>query len=144
MALVQWCPWPTSGVSPQPAPPGCWHRVWHASAHQSGHRSPGTRRGMAGGGATMAEVGRGGALEHPQWRGHPLDKWVKAAAHPSFLPMGMAEKPGWWRRSPTRWVLQWPAWSCIGVGRKRELRRRCTKRQRRQGGARGSAHHGGG
>jgi hypothetical protein len=48
------------------------------------------------------------------------------------------------RRSPTRWVLQWPAWSCVGVGRKRGLRRSYTRRKRQQGGggARGSAHRG--
>jgi hypothetical protein len=41
-----------------------------------------------------------------------------------------------------RWVLRWPVWSCVGVGRKRELRHRCTRRKRWQGGARGSAHRG--
>jgi hypothetical protein len=35
-----------------------------------------------------------GALEHPRWRGHLPDKWVKAAAHPSFLPTGRGEKTG--------------------------------------------------
>jgi hypothetical protein len=56
----------------------------HASAHRSGHRSPGARRGTAGGGATMAEVGQGEALEHPQRRSHPLGKWVEVVAHRSF------------------------------------------------------------
>jgi hypothetical protein len=39
--------------------------------------------------------------------GSPADKWVKAAAHPSFLPMGRAKKLGWWRHSLMRWVLRW-------------------------------------
>jgi hypothetical protein len=34
-----------------------------------------------------------------------------------------------------RWVLWWPAVSCVGVGKRRKLRRK--------GGARGSAHRGG-
>jgi hypothetical protein len=68
--------------------------AWRASAHRSGHRSPGAHHGMAGGGATGAKVGRAGALEHPRWRGHPSDKWVKAAAHPSFLPTGGGGKTG--------------------------------------------------
>jgi hypothetical protein len=42
----------------------------------------------------VPKVGRGGALEHPRWRGHPPDKSVKAAAHPSFLPMGRGDKIG--------------------------------------------------
>jgi hypothetical protein len=42
----------------------------------------------------MAEVRRGGVLKHPWWRGHPPDKWVKAAAHSSFLPTGRGRKIG--------------------------------------------------
>jgi hypothetical protein len=49
---------------------------------------------MADGGAIMAEVRRGGVLKHPWWRGHPPDKWVKAAAHSSFLPTGRGRKIG--------------------------------------------------
>jgi hypothetical protein len=70
-------------------PPAAPARV----AHRSGHHSPGARHGVAGGGATMAEVGQGWALEHPWWRGHPPGKWVEVAAHPSFLPTGRVEKP---------------------------------------------------
>jgi hypothetical protein len=51
-----------------------------ASAHRSGHRSPGARHGAADGGATVAEVEQGEALEHPRRRGHPPGKWVEAAA----------------------------------------------------------------
>jgi hypothetical protein len=42
----------------------------------------------------MAEVGQGGALKHPRWRGHPPHKWVKVAAHPSFLLTGRGRKTG--------------------------------------------------
>jgi hypothetical protein len=38
--------------------------------------------------------GRGGVLEHPRWRGHPSDDWVKAATHLSFLAMGRGGKTG--------------------------------------------------
>jgi hypothetical protein len=58
------------------------------STHRSGHRSPGARRGMAGGGATVAEVEQGKALEHPRRRGHPPGMWVEVVAHRSFLPTG--------------------------------------------------------
>jgi hypothetical protein len=66
----------------------------------------------------------------------------ESGSSPSFLPTGRVEKLGWWWHSPTRWVLRWPTWSCVRVGRKRELRRRCTQSKRRQGGAQGSAHCG--
>jgi hypothetical protein len=56
------------------------------SAQRSDHRSPGARRGAAVGGATMAEVEQGKALEHPRRRGHPPGMWVEAVAHRSFLP----------------------------------------------------------
>jgi hypothetical protein len=36
----------------------CWHGAWHVSAHRSGYHALSARHGMAGGGATMAEVGR--------------------------------------------------------------------------------------
>jgi hypothetical protein len=49
---------------------------------------------MVGSGATVGELGRGGVLKHPRWRGHPPDKWVKAAAHLSFLPMRRGGKIG--------------------------------------------------
>jgi hypothetical protein len=114
-----------------------------ASAHWSGHRSPGAHRGTAGCGATVAEVEQGEALEHPQRRGHPPGNWVEATAHRSFLPMGRVEKPGRRQRSLTRWGLWWPAGSCVRVARERKLRLKCTRRKRRQGGARGSAHRGG-
>jgi hypothetical protein len=73
---------------------GLWARdcaALRASAHRSGHRSPGTRRGAAGGGATVVEVEQGKALEHPRWRGHLLGMWVEAVAHQSFLPTGRGE-----------------------------------------------------
>jgi hypothetical protein len=79
------------------------HYARHASAHRSGHRSPSTRRGAAGSGATVAEVGQGEALEHPRRRGHPPGKRVEAAAHLSFSPMEGVEKPGRRRCSPMRW-----------------------------------------
>jgi hypothetical protein len=63
-----------------------------ASAHRSGHRSPGTHRGAAGGGATMAEVEQRKVLEHPRRRGHPPGMWVEAIAHRSFLPTGKGGK----------------------------------------------------
>jgi hypothetical protein len=91
----------------------------------------------------VAKVEQGEALEHPRRRGHPSGKWVEAAAHWSFLPMGRVEKPGRRWHSPMRWGLWWPAGSYVGVGRKRKLRRKCTRRKRRQRGARGSAHRGG-
>jgi hypothetical protein len=56
--------------------------------HQSAHRSSGARRGVAGGGVTMAEVGQVWALKHPRWRGHPPGKWVEVTAQPSFLSTG--------------------------------------------------------
>jgi hypothetical protein len=63
----------------------------HVSAHRSDHCSPGVCRGAAGGGATMAEVEQGKALEHPRRRGHPPGMWVEAVAHRSFLPTGRGE-----------------------------------------------------
>jgi hypothetical protein len=60
----------------------------HTSAHRSGHRSPGAHRGTADGGAIVAEVEQGKALEHPLWRGHLPGMWVEAVAHRSFLSMG--------------------------------------------------------
>jgi hypothetical protein len=157
MAQLHSNAWPTSTV---PTRPVCTAHVAHvlarlasacvahdcarrASAHRSGHRSPGARRGAAGGGATAAEVEQGEALEHPRRRGHPPGKWLEAAAHRSFLPMGRVEKPGRRRRSPMRWGFWWPVGSCVRVESKRKLRRKCTRRKRRQGGARGSAHRGG-
>jgi hypothetical protein len=74
--------------------------------------------------------------------GSPTRQVGEGGSSSELLADGKGGKPGRWRRSPMRWVLRWPAWSCIGVGRKRELRRRCTQRKRRQGGARGSAHCG--
>jgi hypothetical protein len=109
--------------------------------HQSGHRSSGARRGVASVNVTMAEVGQGWVLEHPRWRGHPPGKWVEVTAQSSSLSMG-GGKTVWRRRSLMRWVLWWPAVSCIVVGKRRKLMRRCTQRKRRQGGARGSAHRG--
>jgi hypothetical protein len=88
-------------------------------------------------------VEQGEELEHPRRRGQPPGKWVEAAAHRGFLPMGRVEKSGRRRRPPTRWGLQWLAGSYVGVGRKRKLRRKYTRRKRRQGGAQGSAHRGG-
>jgi hypothetical protein len=85
-----------------------------ASAHRSGHRSLGAHRGAAGGGATMAEVEQGEALEHPRWRGHPPGKRVEAAAHRIFLPTGRVEKPRRQRHSPTRWGFQWLGWGGRG------------------------------
>jgi hypothetical protein len=88
---------------PRPARPATVrHCARRASAHRSGHRSPDARRSAAGGGATVAEVEQGEALEHPWRRGHLSGKWVEAAAHRSFLPTGRMEKPGQRRRSPTR------------------------------------------
>jgi hypothetical protein len=69
------------------------HGTRRVSTHRSGHCSPGARRGVAGDGATVAEVGQGWALKHPWRRGHPSGKWVEVAAHPSFLPTGTVEKP---------------------------------------------------
>jgi hypothetical protein len=91
MASAQWCPRPTGGAGPRPAR---WHGVRRASANRSSHHAPGARHGMAAGGTTVVEVGQGAALEHLRWRGHPPDMWVKAAAHPSFLPMGRGRKTG--------------------------------------------------
>jgi hypothetical protein len=51
------CPRPTGGADPRPAQPARWHGVQCVSTHQSDRCSPGTRHGMAGGGATVAEVG---------------------------------------------------------------------------------------
>jgi hypothetical protein len=53
-------------------------------------------------------------------------------------------KTGRRRRSPMRWLLRTLAVSYVGVGKRRKLRRRYTQRKRWQGGARVSAHHGGG
>jgi hypothetical protein len=159
MAQLHSNTWPTSTV---PMRPVCTAHATHglarpasayaardcavlrASAHWSGHHSPGMLHGTAGGGATVVKVEQGEVLEHPRRRGHPPGKRVEAAAHRSFLPMGRVEKPGRRRRSLTRWGLWWPAGSCVGVGRERKLRRKCTRIKRWQGGARGSAHCGGG
>jgi hypothetical protein len=73
-----------------------------ASAHRSGHRSSGARRGAVGGGATVAVVEQGEALEDPRQRGHPPGMWVEAISHRSFLPTGKGGKPDWRLRSPTR------------------------------------------
>jgi hypothetical protein len=61
-----------------------------------------------------------------------------------LLADGKGGKIGRRQRSPTRWVFRWPAVSCVRVGKRRKLRRRCTRGKRWQGGARGSAHRGGG
>jgi hypothetical protein len=65
-----------------------------ASARRSGHRSPGTRRGAAGGGATVAEVEKTTALEHPRRRGYPLGTGVEVIAHRSSLSTGRGRKTG--------------------------------------------------
>jgi hypothetical protein len=89
------------------------------------------------GAVTVVEVEQGEVLEHPRQRGHPPSKQVEAAAQRSFLPTGRVEKLGRRRRSLTRWGLWWLAGSCVGVGRERKLRRKCTRRKRRQGGCSG-------
>jgi hypothetical protein len=88
-------------------------------AHRSDHRSPSAHCGAAGGGATVAEVEQGEALEHPRRRGHPPGKRVEAVAHQSFLPTGRVEKSGRRRRSSMRWGLRWPAGSCTSVPREK-------------------------
>jgi hypothetical protein len=89
------------------------------------------------GAVTVVGVEQGEVLEHPRQRGHPPSKQVEAAAQRSFLPTGRVEKLGRRRRSLTRWGLWWLAGSCVRVGRERKLRRKCTRRKRRQGGCSG-------
>jgi hypothetical protein len=84
--------------------------------------------------AARPAVEQGEALEHPRQRGHPLGKWVEAAAHRSFLPTGRVEKSGRRRRSPTRWGLRWPAGSYVGVERE-GARLNIPRKKKRQEGA---------
>jgi hypothetical protein len=103
--------WPTPTASAQPV---CTARAAHglpgrprpvtawrgASAHRSGHRSPGARRGMAGGGATVAEAKKKTALEHPRRRGYPSGMGVEGARAPLTVEdLATAEAAGqrWWR-----------------------------------------------
>jgi hypothetical protein len=90
----------------------------------------------------MPKVGRGGALEHPRWRGHPPDKSVKAAAHPSFLPMGRGDKIG----AAAVFSDEVGATVAGGVlcqgGKEEGAQAQLYPEKKAAGGAQGSAHHG--
>jgi hypothetical protein len=113
------------------------------SAQRSGHRSPGARRGAVVGGATVAEVEQGKALEHPRRRGHPPGMWVEAVAHRSFLP-----REGGKTRSVVAAFSDEVRAPAVGSGPTSGWRGRGSSAQqspekKQQGGCSGSAHRGG-
>jgi hypothetical protein len=68
--------------------------VRRESACRSGHRSPGACRGVAGGGATAAEVEQTAPLEDPRRRGYPSGMGVEAIANRSSSSTGRGRKTG--------------------------------------------------
>jgi hypothetical protein len=66
--------------------------------------------------------------------GPPVGQMGDGGSSPKLLADGKGGKIGT-ATSRTRWVLWWPVWSYVGVGRKRGLGCNYTRRKRRLGGA---------
>jgi hypothetical protein len=115
--------------------------------HSNARPSPWPRHSCAHGGRWRRYHGGGGArlgAGASMAEGSPAGQVGGGGSSPELLADGKGGKTRRRRRSPMRWVLRWPVVSCVGVGKRWKFRRRCTRRKRRQGGARGSAHRGGG